>query len=148
MVSIVEIRKLEELNEISGVDSLSAKLHQMLIPFEDEVSYIAKGIEYALDQSGSRGGFILVAKEENDIVGSLVMLNTNMTEYVPENLLLYVAVHESQRGKGIGTKLISKAIELCKGDVKLHVEFDNPAKRLYERIGFQSKYADMRYSNE
>ncbi|MDK2978441.1 MAG: hypothetical protein PWP52_1155, partial [Bacteroidales bacterium] len=29
-------------------------------------------------------------------------------------------------------------------DVKLHVEYDNPAKRLYERLGMTTKYAEMR----
>ena len=32
------------------------------------------------------------------------------------------------------------------GDTKLHVEYDNPAKRLYERLGFENKYAEMRWS--
>jgi len=41
--------------------------------------------------------------------------------------------------------MLDLAIELCDGDVKLHVEYDNPAKRLYERIGFKNKYADMRF---
>ncbi|MEA1899074.1 MAG: GNAT family N-acetyltransferase, partial [Bacteroidota bacterium] len=34
------------------------------------------------------------------------------------------------------------------GNIKLHVEYDNPAKRLYERIGFTTKYAEMRYENK
>ncbi len=148
MISIAVVRNIEELEDIASIDSFAGKLHEMLIPFEDSVEEIKSGIDYALDTSGHRGGFVLIARDEGGIAGALVMLNTNMAGYVPENLLLYVAVHESRRGKGIGTKLIKKAIDLCQGNVKLHVEYDNPAKRLYERIGFVSKYADMRYSNE
>ena len=37
------------------------------------------------------------------------------------------------------------AARLTEGDLALHVEYDNPAKRLYERLGFRSKYAEMRY---
>ena len=120
----------------------------MLIPFEDHVHQIRDGIDYAMDNNGGRGGFILAALEERSIIGALVMLRTNMSGYVPENLLLYVAVDKSNRGKGIGTKLMKKALKLTEGNVKLHVEYDNPAKTLYEKIGFVSKYADMRYSNE
>lgn len=148
MISIAVARSIEELENITGIDSFTEKLHEMLIPFEDSVHEIKSGVNYALDTSGHRGGFVLVATDEGEIAGALVMLNTNMAGYVPKNLLLYVAVHESRRGQGIGTKLIEKAIELCDGNVKLHVEYDNPAKKLYERIGFVSKYADMRYSNE
>lgn len=148
MISIAVVRNIEELENFTGIDSFAEKLHEMLIPFEDSTEEIKSGIDYALDTSGHRGGFVLLAVDEGEIEGALVMLNTNMAGYVPENLLLYVAVNESQRGKGIGTKLIRRAIELCRGNVKLHVEYDNPAKGLYERIGFVSKYADMRYSNE
>lgn len=146
MLSIRTVNHRKELEDIMPVDEFAGKLHDMLVPFEDTVPEIKDGLEYALDSSGSRGGFILAAMEDDRLAGALVMLNTNMSGYVPENLLLYVAVDSELRGKGIGTKLIEKAIELCRGSVKLHVEYDNPAKKLYERIGFVSKYADMRYS--
>ena len=38
------------------------------------------------------------------------------------------------------------ALDRCTGGATLHVEPDNPARRLYERIGFSSKYVDMRWS--
>jgi hypothetical protein len=28
------------------------------------------------------------------------------------------------------------------------VEYDNPAKRLYERVGMKTKYAEMRYEKK
>ncbi|MFA6619377.1 MAG: GNAT family N-acetyltransferase [Candidatus Neomarinimicrobiota bacterium] len=148
MLSIEKLNSVKELENITAKDQFAEKLHEMLIPFEDSVKEIMDGIEYALDKSGNRGGFILAAMENGSIAGALVMLKTNMSGYVPENLLLYVAVEKNMRGKGIGTKLIEKALSLCHGGVKLHVEYDNPAKKLYERVGFVSKYADMRYDNE
>jgi len=68
-----------------------------------------------------------------------------MKGYIPENILLMVCVHPLMRGKGIGGKIINKSIELANGNIKLHVEHDNPAKQVYESIGFISKYAEMRY---
>ncbi len=78
-------------------------------------------------------------------MGSLVMLETHMRGFVPPNLLLYVAVSPLRRGEGIGTALLLRSLERCKGPVKLHVEYDNPAKSLYEKLGFRSKYAEMRF---
>jgi [ribosomal protein S18]-alanine N-acetyltransferase len=146
MTRIEKVEELTQLERITNLDSFVAKLHEMLKPFEDTRQDIRSGVCRALEQSGSRGGFVLVAAENGDIAGSLVMLDTGMSGYVPENLLLYVAVDEKQRGRGIGTMLINKAIEYCHGDIKLHVEYDNPAGRLYEKLGFVSKYADMRYT--
>ena len=149
MITIQEIRRENELKKIfSGIHEFAETMHVMLAPFEDSVSEITSGVEYALDQSGYRGGFILAAMENDELCGALVMLKTNMKGYVPENLLLYIAVDSARRGKGIGSKLIKKAIELCDGDIKLHVEYDNPARSLYKRMGFLSKYADMRYTHE
>ena len=73
------------------------------------------------------------------------MQRTGMRGYVPENLLLFVAVSPHRRGNNLGRFLIERAIHKAEGNIKLHVEYDNPARRLYERIGFTSKYAEMRY---
>jgi len=126
-------------------DKLTEFMHESLKPFEDPVEEVRKGIDYALSSDEARDGFIVLAGREGKPVGAVVMLKTNMSGYVPKWLLLFVAVKPDERGKGIGGKIIMEAIERCDGDVNLHVEYDNPAKRLYERLGFVNKYADMRY---
>ena len=73
------------------------------------------------------------------------MLRTGMKGYVPENILVFVSILPEMRGTGLGGKLIERGVREAEGDVKLHVEYDNPAKRLYERLGFTTKYAEMRY---
>lgn len=67
-----------------------------------------------------------------------------MSGYIPENILVYIATNKKFRGKGYGKKLMKKAIELCKGDIALHVEKNNPAKFLYEKLGFTTPYLEMR----
>ena len=67
-----------------------------------------------------------------------------MEGYIPENILVYIATDKNHRGKGIGSKLMDAAIEHTQGDIALHVEPDNPARKLYERCGFTNKYLEMR----
>jgi [ribosomal protein S18]-alanine N-acetyltransferase len=71
-----------------------------------------------------------------------------MNGYIPDNILVYIATHKDYRGKGIGKALMQKVLELAEGDVALHVEPENPAKFLYEKYGFSSKYLEMRWKNK
>ncbi len=127
-------------------EQIAGFLHTHLDRFRDPESQIMKCLDYALGKDDCRRGFILVAKEDDgSILGVVVVLETGMSEYVPENLLVYIAVDGKTRGRGIGKTLMEKAIGTARGDVALHVEPDNPACRLYERIGFSSKYLEMRF---
>ncbi|MBS2210114.1 GNAT family N-acetyltransferase [Carboxylicivirga mesophila] len=121
-------------------------LHTHLGQYGDPKADINKCLDYAFSTEKSEGGFALAAFYKGQLVGALVMNHTGMSGYIPDNILVYVTVDASYRGKGFGQQIIEKAFSYCKGDIKLHVEYDNPAKRLYERIGFQSKYAEMRYT--
>jgi len=124
------------------VDFLFVHLGQ----FGDSKEAINKCLDFAFEMNGGLGGFALACFDDHsDLVGALIMNKTGMSGYIPENILVYVAVHESTRGKGIGAEIIDFAIKEAEGDVKLHVEYENPAKRLYERIGFSTKYAEMRF---
>lgn len=40
------------------------------------------------------------------------------------------------------------AIQQTKGAIALHVEPDNPAKKLYEHFGFTNKYLEMRLQKQ
>jgi ribosomal protein S18 acetylase RimI-like enzyme len=45
----------------------------------------------------------------------------------------------------LGSRLIREAIDCAEGDVKLHVEKNNPAIKLYKKLGFKDDYIEMRY---
>ncbi len=144
----LEILRIDTANDFPrwlDKDGLASFLHESLKPYEDTVPDIHKGLDYALSEEQGEGGFVLVGRVDDRLSASLVMLRTGMSGYIPENILLFVAVSPDSRGRGLGRKIIERAIAECEGNVKLHVEYDNPAKRLYERIGFASKYAEMRY---
>jgi len=120
-------------------------MHEHLGEFGDTRSAIAKSIDYAFSRAEGKGGYLLAAYDDGELVGGLIMNDTGMSEYVPEHLLVYVAVSGEHRNRGYGARIVEKAFEICDGNVALHVEYENPAKRLYERLGMKTKYAEMRY---
>lgn len=143
-IKIHEIYKPEDFPSWINRDELAEFLHESLKPYEDTIEDIQSSFDYAFSDDEGKGGFILIAEEDQKPMGALVMLKTGMKGYVPEDILLFVAVSPDARGKGVGSKIIQRGFDLCPGDVKLHVEYDNPAKRLYERLGMTTKYAEMR----
>jgi [ribosomal protein S18]-alanine N-acetyltransferase len=147
MLSIKQINSENELTEISR-NELIDFLHTHLDRFRDDKVSIGKCLDYAFSDSEGKGGFVLTGHWENKLVGVVIMNKTGMEGFIPENILVYIAVDASLRGKGIGRQLMEEAINRAQGDVKLHVEYDNPAKRLYERIGFTTKYAEMRFNKK
>lgn len=144
-VTIHELRQFEDFPSWTNVDDLAKFLYDSLKPYEDPLPEVRQGIFDALEPSCGEPGFVLIAEIDQKVVGALLMLRTGMKGYIPENLLLMVAVDPSTRGKGVGAQIIKRSFEIADGDVKLHVEYDNPAKRLYERLGMTSKYAEMRF---
>jgi ribosomal-protein-alanine N-acetyltransferase len=119
-------------------------LFEHLQEYGDSKNDIQKAINYSLKEFTSFGGFVMMITENNKIIGVTVINKTGMGGYIPDNILVYIATHKDYRGKGIGKKLMQKAINHAKGDIALHVEADNPAKHLYEKLGFTNPYLEMR----
>ncbi|REE80592.1 acetyltransferase (GNAT) family protein [Lutibacter oceani] len=126
-----------------------AFLFKHLQEYGDKTEDISKCFDFAVKDSKEKlGGFVLALLENGEIKGVTIVNKTGMSGYIPENILVYIAVHEDARGKGFGKKLMNKAIELADGDIALHVEPNNPAKILYEKLGFENKYLEMRLKKQ
>jgi ribosomal protein S18 acetylase RimI-like enzyme len=115
-------------------------LHKHLEEYGDPKEDIQSCLNYVHD----RGGFVLLGIVEDEIIGAVIVNETGMSKFIPENILVYIAMDKAHRGKGYGKELMRNAIKLCKGDIALHVEPNNPAKFLYEKLGFTNKYLEMR----
>ncbi|HYU40170.1 MAG TPA: GNAT family N-acetyltransferase [Acidimicrobiia bacterium] len=94
-------------------------------------------------------GVIAVDAETGERAGAawLRLLTGNAKGYgyvdddTPE---LAIAVLPAHRGKGVGGQLLRELLDAARGTlraVSLSVRADNPARRLYERIGFRTVYA-------
>ena len=142
-----EIKLFNEVNRPSQKEKIEIVefLFQHLENFGDLKEDIEKAVNYALKETISFGGFILESFEGDRISCVVVVNQTGMKGYIPENILVYIATHKELRGRGIGKKMMLKAIEIADGNIALHVEPNNPARFLYEKIGFTSKYLEMRY---
>ena len=126
------------------IERVTNFLYTHLENYGDAKTAIRKAIEYAAKERTGLGGAIFTIEDNKEIVGAVVINKTGMDEYIPENILVYIATHKEYRGKGIGKKIMKYAIENCQGDIALHVEKDNPAKFLYEKLGFTTPYLEMR----
>lgn len=121
-------------------------LFKHLEQYGDPEKDISDAINYALGFENKPGGHVITARDEktNHLVGAVVVNKTGMSGYIPENILVYIATDKEVRGKGIGKKLMQEAIDSSQGDIALHCEPENPALHLYKKLGFSSKYLEMR----
>lgn len=146
MNGVIDYKIYSYSNKPSTKEQLSIVnfLFHHLGEYGDLKEDINKAIEYTLDDNPLKGGVMIVALEDDKLLGATVINKTGMEGYIPENILVYIAVHEDARGKGVGTGIMNKAITHTDGDIALHVEPHNPAKKLYEKLGFTNKYLEMR----
>jgi ribosomal protein S18 acetylase RimI-like enzyme len=119
-------------------------LFEHLDQYGDARKDITRAVNYALKVIDSFGGQIVEMKDGDKVIGAVILNRTGMGGYIPENILVYIAAHGDYRGRGLGKKLMRKAIEATEGDIALHVEANNPAKFLYEKMGFTNPYLEMR----
>ncbi|HLW41571.1 MAG TPA: GNAT family N-acetyltransferase [Flavobacterium sp.] len=143
MLKIKTYRQENKPNE-NEKETILNFLFENLEQYGDPKKDIEKCMNYALQETPSFGGFVLTAFLDNQVVGAVIVNETGMKDYIPENILVYIATDKNQRGKGIGKALMQQAIESANGNIALHVEPDNPARILYEKLGFTNKYLEMR----
>ncbi|CAM4438417.1 GNAT family N-acetyltransferase [Deinococcus marmoris] len=115
-------------------------LHTHLDEYGDALHDIQACLAYARE----RGGSVTYAEEDGEILGAVITNRTGMGGFIPENILVYIAVHGKTRGRGLGKQLMETVLANVEGNVALHVEPHNPARKLYERLGFTNKYLEMR----
>ena len=134
------VNKPQEAEKSAIIDFLFTNLDE----YGDPKADIEKAIDYALQNFDADGGFVGTLNENGKIKGAVVVNKTGMAGYIPENILVYIAIHRDHRGEGLGKKLMQLAIDNAEGDIALHVEHNNPAKFLYEKMGFTNPYLEMR----
>jgi ribosomal protein S18 acetylase RimI-like enzyme len=148
---MIKIHDPDQPLDHNGREEVSSFLFNHLDQFGDRKEDIRKAIDYCFRDGSSLkvekpyGGFVVTGWTNGQMTGAVVVNQTGMDGYIPENILVYIATHREQRGKGLGRKLMETALGHARGNVALHVEPENPARHLYQKLGFTSKYLEMRY---
>ena len=94
---------------------------------------IAQLVDYKRNYKGASYRIILY---KNVHAGRLYLWETN-----GEIWIIDISLLPEFRGKGIGRKILTEIIESSRKKnktVALHVAFGNPARKLYERLGFEN----------
>jgi GNAT superfamily N-acetyltransferase len=108
---------------------------------------IEEAVNYAVKERPSFGGFVLTANEADRILGTILVNCTGMEGFNPKNRLVYLAIDKKRRRNGVARKLLKEAIQFTKGDLALQVEPGNTSIKLFEQLGFQTQYLEMRFAN-
>ena len=91
----------------------------------------------------------LVAEYNNEIIGFLTLNKLHdSVEDIAYFYINYVCVKNNYRRLHVATKLLEKAIELCKEENALYIELtSNPSRleahSLYEKLGFKIRCTDV-----
>ncbi len=89
----------------------------------------------------SRAGAGVTAEVDGEPCG-MAVLNLQSFKKLSHQCLISIIVAENMRGKGVGTALMHELMRIARDNYVmefLHLEVyeGNPAKRLYERLGFK-----------
>lgn len=117
-------------------EAITNFLMQNLDDYLDTRDNVSRAIEYALSKFPHQGGFVLIARVEEEIVGVSVVNRTNFEGYFAENILVYLAVHETQRRQGVATELIDRAKVYSKGSMMVRLKTNDNIKELFTKSGF------------
>ena len=140
MISYSFYTSESEKDELIRTGVLAAFLQQHLAQFGDPIDQIQQAIDYVFRS----GGLIGVQYRDRQMSAAVVVNSTGMAGYIPENILVYIAVHTQLRKKGLGGSLMDETLAKLSGDIAAHVDPENRARNWFETIGFTSPYLEMR----
>ncbi|MBJ6368310.1 GNAT family N-acetyltransferase [Snuella sedimenti] len=129
---------------IIEINRLTNFLHEHSGEFRDSKRAIKKSLQYAIKDIAGLGGYVFTIENQSEILGAVVVNKTGMDEYIPENILVYIAVNKAYRGYGIAKTLIDYTLKYCKGDITLYINKNNPVVGLFEEKGFKKRNIEMR----
>jgi len=138
-IEVCEIKSFNDKNK----DDLIEMTRSWLSTYNDSVGETVDAIEKAMKE-----GFLLIAKRNGEEQGICIVVNMGFERFIPTYHLAYIGVKSGNKGRGVASELIGRAIELTDGNLSLHVDLDNKrAKNLYRKMGFNHVYDRMIFNH-
>jgi ribosomal protein S18 acetylase RimI-like enzyme len=109
---------------------------------------VSRAIEYALSKFPHQGGFVIIAREEQEIVGATVVNRTNFEGYFAENILVYIAVLETHRRRGIASELVNRSKLYSKGDIMVRLDSGSYMKGLFKKADFNKQGTEYLFKRD
>lgn len=95
-------------------------------------------VDYALREIFSFGGFVVTEEEGAKIVGAMVVNNTGMKGYMPNNLIVASAFLPGSNKAGSQKRILQKIMHLTKGDTALLIKSSRRRAEIPENIGVKT----------
>ncbi len=141
--SDVEIKEIKDFSEYT-LKGLTDIVEEWLVEYGDPRDEMEDAVENAIEK-----GYFFLAYRNGVPQGVCVLVNIAVDTFLATYHLAYIGTKVGNKGRGIATKLIERAIEVSEGKLSLHVEMENiRAKKLYEKVGFKAKYFRMNYMGD
>lgn len=105
--------------------------------------YIRQSIDYATKECMSFGGFVIVCKLHGEIIGAVIVNQTGMEGYMPENILVYIAVSENYLRKGVAKCMMDQVLNYAKGNIAIHMRGNLKLVPIFEKLGFKKSIEEM-----
>ena len=112
-------------------------LMESLDDYLDNRDNVSRAIEYALSKFPHQGGFVLIARIKDEIVGVAVVNRTNFEGYFAENILVFLACVKAVRRQGIATELLTQTKVYTKGSVLVRLSQNQTMQELLLKAGFE-----------
>ena len=105
---------------------------------ELDLSIIKHLVDYALKEIYSFGGFIVTEEDDQKIIGVMVINNTGMQGYMPNNLIVASAFIPGMLMQGARKRLIQKVMHFTKGDTAYLINSPQEKEQLQKNLGIKT----------
>jgi len=136
---------IEKLVKFSHDDSLSIK--NLVSQLGNSYKELTEGDFYEMLNSSST--HLLIARDvDNQKIVGMITIIVYRIPYIKKSYLDDFVVDENYRGKGIGTKLFNKALEVAREKGAEYVDFTSSPEKIqgnkfYEKLGFKKRETNV-----
>ncbi len=101
-------------------------------------STITHLVDSALKEVSSFGGFVVTEEEKEEILGVMIVNNTGMEGYMPNNLIVLGAFLPSSGKEGSKKRILQKIMHLTRGEAALLVNASNQIENSMRNLGVKT----------